>query len=236
MMALHVSLRRFGTSRDATSAIEFAIVSPVLIILMLAGLQLVLYVNATRKVEYVAGSIAQMVSEATPPSNTTTTAKVNATDLHFSHDSALVLFPYIMSDSTSKGIPWQNDIDIDYASIQFTPIKGTSCSGYDQSSCFTASVVWTSNGTAGTNSRVCGSQQTAVDDTMSPTSKTLPRSIFGQGSIIAVDVVFNFVPKFGAKFLPAIRIAKSVFLQPRYASLITYDTTNDDGIATLCSS
>ena len=141
-----------------------------------------------------------------------------------------------MSDAASKGIAWQNDIDIDYASIQFNPVKGASCSGYDQSSCYTASVVWTSNGTAGTNSRACGSKQTAVDDSTAPTSATLPRSIFGQGSIIAIDVAFKFVPTFGAKFLPAIRIAKSVFLQPRYASLINYDTSNDDGIATSCSS
>jgi hypothetical protein len=201
---------------------------------MLAGLQITLYVNATRKVENVATSIGQMISEASPPSNTTTIATVNAADIHFSYDSTLVLFPYIMNDATQKNIPWWQDINIDYASINFNPIAGASCSSYDQSACYTANVVWTSAGTAGTNYRHCGSTQTAVDDTVPPSSTTLPRSVFGPGSIIAIDVVFNFVPRFGPRFLPSIRIARSVFLQPRYASLINYDTKNNDGIASPC--
>jgi Flp pilus assembly protein TadG len=234
MSARQISLRHFAASRDAASVIEFALVLPVLILLMLAGLQLVLYVNATRKVEYVAASIGQMISEAAPPSNATTVASVNATDLGFSHDSTLVLFPYIMSDAAQKNIAWSQDISIDYASVQFKAIDGTSCSGYDQSACYSASVVWTSGSTTGADYRPCAPNQIAADDTAPPSPTTLPRSVFGPGSIIAVDVVFNFVPTFGAKFLPPIKIAKSVFLQPRYASLITYDGTKKDGIASPC--
>lgn len=234
MSAWQISLRQFAASRDAASAIEFALVLPVLILLMLAGLQVVLYVNATRKVEYIAASIGQMISEAAPLSNATTVASVNAADLHFSHDSTLVLFPYIMADAAQKSIAWSKDISIDYASIRFNPINGTSCSGYDLSACYTAGVVWTSGSTTGTNYRPCGPNQIAADDTAPPSPTTLPRSAFGPGSIIAVDVVFNFVPTFGAKFLPPIKVAKSVFLQPRYASLITYDTTKNDGIASPC--
>jgi len=234
MSARQISLRRFTASRDAASAIEFALVLPVLILLMLAGLQLVLYVNATRKVERIAASIGQMISEATPPSNATTVASVNAGDLHFSYDSTLVLFPYIMSDAAGKNIAWWQDINIDYASIQFHPKQGKSCSGYDQSACYNASVVWTSGSMMGTNYRPCGPNQIAADDTAPSSPTTLPRSVFGPGSIIVIDAVFNFVPTFGAKFLPPIRIAKSVFLQPRYASLITYDTTKNDGIASPC--
>lgn len=230
------SARQFAGSRDGVSAIEFAIILPVLILIMLGGIQLVLYVNATRSVESVAASIAQMISEAVPPSNTTTNATVNAADLHFSYDSTLVIFPYVMTDAARRKIAWWQNIYIDFSSIQFKPKSGTTCSGYDQSACYTASVVWTSTGTVGPNYRPCGSLQSAVDDTVRPSPTTLPRSVFGPGSIIAIDVVFNFTPTFGASFLPAIRIARSVFVQPRYASVITYDPTNNDGIATSCSS
>ena len=235
MSARQTSLREFAASCDAASAIEFALVVPILILMMLAGLQLVLYVNATRKVEYVAASISQMISEATPPSNATTNASVNAADLHFSYDSTLVLFPYIMLDAARKNISWWQDISINYASIQFNPVKNSTCSGYDQSACYTAQVVWTSSGTSGTNKRQCSSKQSVADDNVTPSPTTLPRSVFGPGSVIAVDVAFTFVPTFGAKFLPSINIVKSIFLQPRYASLITFDPTNNDGIASTCS-
>jgi hypothetical protein len=54
------------------------------------------------------------------------------------------------------------------------------------------------------------------------------------GSIIAVDVVFNFRPTFGARFIPAVRIARSMYVQPRYATLVNFDPAGNDGIAVKC--
>ncbi len=226
--------RRFLSGQTGTSAIEFALVFPVLALLMLAGLQVVLYVNATRRVEMVANSISQMISQAVPPNASTTTATVNALDLHFSYDSTLVLFPYVMKDAIRKGMAWWQDITIDYASIQFTQVTSLCNGAADQSPCYLASVVWTSTGTAGNNNRPCLLPQIAADDSARPTPQTLPRSVFGPGSIIAVDVSFTFVPTFGAQFLPSIQINRSVFVQPRYAALIKFDPSSNDGIATTC--
>ncbi|RYB01910.1 TadE/TadG family type IV pilus assembly protein [Lichenibacterium ramalinae] len=226
--------RRFLAAEAGTSAIEFALVLPVLALLLLAGLQVVLYVNATRRVELVANSISQMISQAAPATPSSTTATVNALDLHFSYDSALVLFPYLMRDASRQGVAWWQDITIDYASIQFTQTS-QSCSGAtDQSACYVANVVWTSTGTAGNRNRPCVVAQAAADDTAAPSPKTLPRSVFGSGSIIAVDVSFTFVPTFGSQFLQPIQITRSVFVQPRYASLIKFDTSGNDGIASTC--
>ena len=195
-------LIRFTPSDRGSSAVEFAVIFPVLMILMLMGVQVVNYVSAT--------------------------------DLHFYFDSALVIFPYLMQDAARQGILWWQDIDIDFASIQFTAIPGANCSGQpDQSGCYTAKVVWTSSGTVGSNYRPCIIPQVAQSNTAAPSSLRLPASIFGPGSIIAVDVVFTFTPTFGANLLPSLRIARSVFLQPRYATLITYNTPND-GIAQSC--
>ncbi|MFX7540760.1 TadE family protein, partial [Acinetobacter baumannii] len=74
------------------AAVEFALILPTLLLIMFASIQIVAYIDATRKVELVAHSISQMISQATPPPNTTVAA-VNATDLHFSFDATLVLFP-----------------------------------------------------------------------------------------------------------------------------------------------
>ena len=68
-----------------------------------------------------------------------------------------------------------------------------------------------------------------------PNRTTLPRSSYGPGSLVAIDVVFDFQPTFGSGFVPAIRIARSAYVMPRYASLVNYDTTNNTGIATRCT-
>lgn len=226
--------RCFPAEARGASAVEFALVFPVLALLLLGGLQVVLYVDATRRVEAVATSISQMISQATPATAGSTTATVNALDLHFSYDAALVLFPYLMSDGKRKGVAWWQDITIDYASIQFTQIVKPCPTATDQSGCYRADVVWTSTGTVGTTTRPCSVAQAAADDTAPTTPKTLPRSLFGPGSVIAIDVSFSFVPTFGANVLKPILISRSVFVQPRYAQLIKYDSTNSDGIATTC--
>ena len=217
----------------AVSAVEFALIFPVLLILMLAGSQLVTYINSTRKVELIAQSISQMISQAQPPQNSTT-ATVNATDLHFSFDSALVLFPYLMKDAPRQGLQWWQDIAITFASVNFTQTASNCTGTTDLSNCYAAKVVWTSTGTTGGNYRPCTPAQLPADNTAAPSRATLPRSVFGPGSLIAVDVVFTFRPSFGARFIPAMRIARSMYVQPRYASLVDLDLTGNDGIATKC--
>lgn len=229
-------MRRFLGEEKAVAAIEFAVILPILLLLLLAGIQIVLYINASRKVGQVARSISQMISQAKPPTNSST-ATVNATDLHFSFDSTLVIFPFLMGDAKRQNTAWWQDISINYASIAFTPTSGTCNDPSDQSACYTANVVWTSTGTAqpyGTNYRPCTPAQLPADNTAPPNRLTLPRSVFGPASLIVIDVVYNFTPTFGAKFVPAVRIARSAYVQPRYATLINYDTTNSDGIATKC--
>lgn len=233
MSARDRSRRDLLADARGVSAVEFALVAPVLLLLLLAGFQLVLYINAMRRVELIAASISEMISQASPPSGSTT-ASVNQLDLHFAFDSTLVLFPYVMKDAARRNVAWWQDITIDFAGIQFQS-NGLSCgSNADQSACYVAMVGWTSTGTAGANYRPCTVPQTPVDNSAAPSRSALPRSLYGSGSVIAVDVSFTFTPTFGAKFFPALTIARSVFVQPRYAKYITYDTTNNDGIATLC--
>ena len=213
----------FKEDNRAVSAIEFALVLPIMILILLAGVQLTLYINATRKIERIATSISEMISQAAPPNNSTTLASVNTLDLHFSYDATLVNFPYIMGDAASKNINWWQDINIDFASISFVQTT-TPCNAVgDLSACYNAKVLWTSVGTTGTNFRPCGSVQSAVNDNIPPSSTTLPRSLFGPGSIIAIDIAFRFVPTFGARFLPPLTISRSVFVQPRYATQINFD-------------
>ncbi len=231
-------LGRFRRAERGVAAIEFAVILPILLTLLLTGTQVVIFINASRKVGQVARSISQMISQAKPPpDNSTTVAKVNALDLHFSFDAAMVIFPYLLNDAKRQNKAWWTDISINYASIAFTKVQGTCNDPADQSACYTANVVWTSTGTTqpyGDNYRPCTAAQLPADNTAAPSRTALPRSVFGPASLIVIDVVFNFTPTLGSKFFPAIKIARSAYVQPRYASLINYDTANSDGIATKC--
>ncbi len=236
---LSLPLRRFRRANDGVAAIEIALILPVLLVIMLAGIQLVAYINAVRKVELVVESISQMISQSKPPSNgSTTVATVNADDLHYSFDSALVLFPYIMGEGKRQGKQWWQVITINYASIQFKQVATTCGGSADQSACYVATVVWTSTGTTqsstGPTYRPCIIPQLPASDTADPSPTTLPRSLFGPASMVVIDVVFTFNPTFGARYLPSLRIARSAYIQPRYASLIDFDTNGNDGIATKC--
>ncbi len=226
-------IRRYRRDEHAVAAIEFAVAMPFLLILMLSGIQLVTYTNATRRVELVASSVSEMISQkGPPPGNNASTWTVNASDVSFSTNAALLIFPYLMADARTQNLVWTQLISINYSSIQFTAIPSKTCTGSDQSACYVANVVWTSSGTAG--NRPCVIPQLAADDTAAPTNSTLPRSVFGPGSIIAVDIVYNFKPTFGSGFLPTIRIARSVYVQPRYVTLLTFDMSTYNGMTTEC--
>ena len=220
-------------NQEGVAALEFAFAAPLLLILMLGGLELENYIKAVRKVQLYASSISEMISQASPPNNQTTTATVNKLDIHFAFDSGMVIFPYVMKDAQRKNLSWFQDITVDFASVQFVQIS-TSCSGQaDQSTCYTAKVLWTSTGTAGSNFRPCVIPQLPTTSA-TPSRYTLPSNVFGPGSIIAVDIVFNYVPSFGSAIIPTLKIARSVYVQPRYATVINFDSTNNDGIVSLC--
>ncbi|MET7245743.1 TadE/TadG family type IV pilus assembly protein [Methylobacterium sp. EM32] len=237
--ALLARIRRFRPADDGLAAIELALVLPMLLTLLLGGIQLVAYVNASRKVDLVVRSISQMISQKTPPTdNSTVNGLVNQWDLHFSYDASLVLFPFLMSEAKRQGKQWWQVITINYASIQFKPTTATCADPTDQSACYSAGVVWTSTGTtqpaSGPLYRRCGAALIPADDNAAATPTTLPRSLYGPASVVVIDAVFTFTPTFGARYLPSFDIKRSAYVQPRYVPLIDFDTTGNDGIATKC--
>lgn len=232
-MRTNSSTRSIIQNETGVAMLEFALAAPVLLILMLTGLELVNYLKAVRKVQSYASSVSEMISQATPMNSQTTTAKVNQLDIHFAFDSGMIIFPYVMKDATRKGISWWQDITVDFASIQFIQTAKSCNPQGDQSACYVANVLWTTTGTAGSNFRPCVVPQLATTAT-TPSRYALPNNVFGPGSLIAIDVVFNYIPTFGSGVVPSLRIARSVYVQPRYADVINFDLTNNDGIVTVC--
>ena len=211
---------RFGRDERGVSALEFALCAPIFIVLLLMGVDTTRFVFATRQVEDIAATIGQMISVEQD-------GVVNYVDLQFYHDSAMVIFPQVLTDAAQQSKTWDNDIGISMASVKFTPTSASCTSGCT----YTSKVLWT----GGTAPRSCTATLTSSKDTASPSPTTLPASAWGAGSIIVVDVTFSFRPTIAPRFMTTIPISRSYYVAPRFVTAITYGTTTgDNGIAHSC--
>jgi Flp pilus assembly protein TadG len=217
---LYRRAKEFWRARQAIAATEFALVLPLLVILMLGSVEAARLIVSARKVTLVATTAVEMLTQ-------NGTGKVNYVDLHFATDSTMVIFPQILQDAAQKGISWKNDISVSMASVVFTPNPSTCTSNCS----YNANVVWNS----GPNKRTCGVLLVSATDTATPSNTKLPADVFGPGSIIVVDVLFNYTPIFGLGLFGTIPIARSAYLAPRYVPLIKYAVVSgDDGVGAEC--
>jgi Flp pilus assembly protein TadG len=211
---------QFREARQAIAAVEFALVLPLLVILMLGSVEAARLITFARRVTLVAANAVEMLTQ-------NSTGTVNYVDLHFAVDSTMVIFPQILQDAVQKHVSWSNDIGISIASIVFTPNPSTCTSNCS----YVANVVWNS----GPDKRTCGVPLISVPDTAAPSKTALPADVFGPGSIVVVDIVFSYTPIFGFGLFGTVPIARSVYLSPRYVPLIKYAVVSgDDGIGAEC--
>jgi Flp pilus assembly protein TadG len=237
---LYRRAKEFWRARQAIAATEFALVLPLLVMLMLGSVEVARVIIAARNVTAVATTAVEMLSQGT--------TRPDYSDLHFASESTMVVFPQILQDAKQKGISWKNDISISMAGVCFSPAGSTNCSTLPActSNC-TANVVWNS----GPNKRACGTPLTSASDTAAPSNTTLPADVFPGGAapgglLIVVDTVFNYTPMFGSVFtglfgsplFGTIPIARSAYLAPRYLQSVTgfrYNVVSgDDGIGAEC--
>jgi len=236
---LYRRAKAFWPARQAIAATEFALVLPLLVLLMLGSVETARVIISARDVTAVATTAVEMLSQ-------NGTGKVTYVDLHFATDSTMVIFPQMLQDAARKGISWKNDISVSIAGVLFErkPAGCTStCTSYD------ANVVWNS----GPNKRTCGVLLTSAPDTATPSKTTLPTDVFPVapaqpgGSLIVVDIVYNYAPIFGSTFTAlfgsplfgTVPIARSAYLAPRYIQSPKYIQYNsafpgDDGIGAEC--
>ena len=209
----------------AVSAIEFAIIAPILVMLSLVGMDVGRYVYAAEQISRVANTVAQIITSksAVGPTGLIT---IDDADLQSVHDSAQVVFPDILADSERQGVIWDSLIAINIASISFTAGPGgctTNCTTY------TPLVRWTGV----SNPRACGASFTPMVDSHSPDPALLPDDMYPPagangpnnrtGNIIVVDIAYTYRPVLtgsewntGFFSVPTITIQRSVYMSPRY--------------------
>ena len=206
------------------AAVEFGLILPFLILLVLGGTEVGNFLYASRHVSLIANSIGQMLTR-------TTSGTVNYIDVSVARESAMVLYPQALAAAATQGKTWSQIMSVTMSSVVMTPTP-TSCT----SNCtYTAHVAWS----GGSTPRSCSGTLASSTDTASPSPTALPTDAFVPGSLIVTDVVYNYQPMFGTSFLPAITIKRSSYVQPRYVaptSYIKYSViSGDNGIAASCT-
>ena len=211
LQKLRCAVANFAKATTAIAAMEFAIMMPMLTILIVGGAETARFVTTTHKITSLANSMASLLAERT--------TAVQLNDLMFTFNSTLVTFPQILKDAANNNIPWQYDIAATLSSIKFTP----TVSGCTSNCTYKASVIWSAG--SGTSQRSCTVAPVAQSDSASPSLAKLPQDIFTSGTIVVVDISFVYRPFFGSRFVPTAIINRSVYLQPRYISEIDFDAS-----------
>jgi Flp pilus assembly protein TadG len=104
------SLRRFGRARRGLAALEFAILLPVMVFVLLASVDLIDALGTYRRAENVAASLADVVSRDTSVSDTEVTGLWSAVSLLMYPDTDTEMSERISSvmvnSSTSATVVW----------------------------------------------------------------------------------------------------------------------------------
>lgn len=230
-------LAAFKRDRRAVAAVEFTIIFPVLLVMMAGAFELSRAVQTARQLATLANSISTMLAATTAigtssgcPDQSGSDGCVTFIDLHYAFDSAMLIFPPVLSDSKSRNIAWGNDISISMAGVSFTVTVPGCTSGCT----YKANIVWT--GAAA--QRACGSNLTSAPDTAAPTSTTLPQDLFTPVTTptgtapplfaIVVDVGYAWTPLIFSGLIGPITMQRSAYVTPRYVSQIKYSAISGD--------
>jgi hypothetical protein len=230
----HIRRREFLRDRVAIGTVEFAMIAPLLLFLLLAGFDIGRFVLATQRTQAVANSVAEMLSQTDVSSSAQTPGDgvVYANDLLFYWNSAMFTFPDALASAMQQNMNWWNLLNVNMASIKFV---GTPANCTTNCTAITPKVVWT------LGQRSCGSTITAAPDTSTYSATTLPTDVFPTSlsttttSLIVVDVFYTWKPTIGANYLPSIPIQRSVFMAPRNVPLVESVASTAAGTAVVCS-
>lgn len=204
--------RAFCRNRSGVSAVEFALLAPVLVALMGGAVEFSGAITASNRATYVADALAEMVSR--------TDHALSPTELkNFAVASALVN-PDIVKFARLANVDIENAFKVTISSVQFDKASGSgpTCTN---NCVYTARTVfsYSLNGTA----RACGNLSASNGQSFS--TGNLPADVYGPGSLVVVDIDVSYKPVMPIRLAPTLSFKRSSYFRPRYVSRV--DSTSN---------
>ncbi|NEU15000.1 pilus assembly protein [Methylobacterium sp. BTF04] len=206
--------RQWKICDHGTSIVEFALIAPVLVVLMLSMIDYGRAFIASYRTGFIADTIAELVSQTKQ-----TLTESDLTDF-------IKAAPLIDSDILRYGQQIGNK---DLTSLVYVNISSIAMSKLNincTASCVYLGSVVFSRALAGPV-RQCGLQAPAPNSAVT-TPQTLPVSVFGPVDIIVVDVTAFFKPLFLSPAMIPTEFRKSAYFRPRNLVRVT-STSNCAG-------
>lgn len=198
--------RRFGQSTDGVAGLEFAVVFPVMLIMLVGGFELSRAIAASTRATYLANSLAELASQATGKLTTNEINRIIETAPL--QDPDLVLY----AQSRNREDFW-NVADITVSSVLFAKTN-PSCEHHCS---YEGDIVFSYDPRG--HGRSCGKVS------FGPGANELPASVEGQGSLVVVDIAVPYDTVFREILPVPVKFKRTVYLRPRYIDVVT--STND---------
>ncbi|WP_428534045.1 TadE/TadG family type IV pilus assembly protein [Rhodopila sp.] len=189
--------------RDGVAGLEFALISPVLLILFLGTIDISNALLTARRMTLAAGSVAEIASTSSVQSQALN--KLTDAQAWQATTAAFALFPGWTYP------PAQQTFAITISGVDFT----ASPSGCTENCSYTAKVKWSvANDLGQAQLRPCGALAEAPD-TDAPSYQALPAGNFGPTSLFVADISYTFRPAFFGFVTGDIPMMQSAYISPR---------------------
>jgi len=201
------TVRAFAGEIEGIAALEFALLAPLMIYMMLVASDIASALTVTRRMTNAADVIAELVSQqvsqqlvtqenGSQASAYTVTGNVTNALLVQNINSIILTLPDILVDAASQGENWQADIQPIVSSVSFGPAAKCAIASPPVSPtpvvtsiCSTATVTWSvgfKNAGFTPNTRTCGAATVGPNDA-SRSSTTIPTGMLTPGTVLTTN-------------------------------------------------
>ena len=213
------SFRQFSRSIAAVAAVEFAIILPFMLLLMIGGFEISRFLHLSFRVSQTAGNIGLILSQYT--------RVLKPDDIQLARNSAVLVTPELRRGRGPGYDAWKDRMQIDLARVEIKAVAGRGA--------YEAKPIWTSK----SSRRTCNVLRPMNSGRDNYDPGAIPSALLsGAGSVVVVDVSFRYAPILGESFVGtrgSMLIERSVYIEPRQGGLIRYDNS-DSSVANNCPS
>lgn len=191
-------IRRFKRDSAGASAIEFALVTPIMITMILGASEIERYYRYDRHMIMAAKHFSQVLANSVAE-----TGELQRSMLDSAMASVIMNFPELTAEAARSGQTWQQTLTSGGMLIRFTPTVVGCTAGCS----YTGASEWTWG-----TSQSCGAITGASAGTAAG-ALTIPSGLFGPGVLFKTDLFLTYTPQFDT-ILPAFQMQRTGYATP----------------------